>query len=386
MSPLLLWHNELRCIFWQKKPKQTHFGNWRLCILFSLYTCYIAGLLLCAYAGPTVGVETAMLHKYMVQSAVWIGWLFSAIYTVCMVLKEAKQIKKSNLSYFNEFYNLLDIVGCLSTACSLSFMLALSINRGSAEEAPWLDPVQAIAGLARGCGIIKFFCGLELTAFLVYMLEAIIKDCVDFMVLLATVLASFGYAFHLLLKHVILTEDQPSEFAQVPESLTTVYEMMNGAFDIAYFRQSHFWYIAVPLFVIFMLVVPTVMLNALIAIMGDTFEKVQQNKVAAGRIEFARIILELEEEGEQKPHRDSAEYVPDAARPGKSSYLHVLAARSNLASGGEWQGRSRTMLSKFETIECSLGGLGQEVAAMEKGVHSLVGESGLNVDALGEHS
>jgi uncharacterized protein YggU (UPF0235/DUF167 family) len=40
-----------------------------------------------------------------------------------------------------------------------------------------------------------------------------------------------------------------------------------------------------------MIFVPTVMLNALIAIMSDTFERVQQHMIAAGRLERAKIIL-----------------------------------------------------------------------------------------------
>jgi hypothetical protein len=40
-----------------------------------------------------------------------------------------------------------------------------------------------------------------------------------------------------------------------------------------------------------MIFVPTVMLNALIAIMSDTFERVQQHMIGAGRLERAKIIL-----------------------------------------------------------------------------------------------
>jgi hypothetical protein len=48
------------------------------------------------------------------------------------------------------------------------------------------------------------------------------------------------------------------------------------------------------MFVIFMLMVPTVMFNALIAIMGDTYGRVNDQKQAASLHERAKLVLELE--------------------------------------------------------------------------------------------
>jgi hypothetical protein len=73
-----------------------------------------------------------------------------------------------------------------------------------------------------------------------------------------------------------------------------VFDMMFGSFDLQYFRKASNPPLVIAHFVLFMVIVPTVMLNALIAIMGDTFARVKQHMIAAGRLERAKIILELE--------------------------------------------------------------------------------------------
>ena len=80
-------------------------------------------------------------------------------------------------------------------------------------------------------------------------------------------------------------------------SFITVHNMMYGAFDMSHFDNYHgvrSWVLTLLMFVGFMLMVPTVMFNALIAIMGDTYGRVNDQKEAAGLHERAKLILELE--------------------------------------------------------------------------------------------
>lgn len=76
-------------------------------------------------------------------------------------------------------------------------------------------------------------------------------------------------------------------------------------------------------------------------VQSDTFERVQQNKVAAGRFEYAMIILELED-GCPETYEDS-----------HHSHLHVLKPRGKAAAGNEWQGRSRLMFKKVIHSRCN---------------------------------
>ena len=162
--------------------------------------------------------------------------------------------------------------------------------------------------------------------------------------------------------------------------------LLFGAFEIKYFRESDFWFIAVPLFILFMLLVPTVMLNALIAIMSDTFARVQQHQVAAGRLEFAKIILELEEQTSSAYDRWREEqmYVPDDAHEGDSCFLHVLAPLRKSASNR--QARSQRIFRELEGVQDSIQHVADDVSMLDNSVDVLMGESGLNVDAVGGNS
>lgn len=80
-------------------------------------------------------------------------------------------------------------------------------------------------------------------------------------------------------------------------SFIAVHNMMYGDFDMSHFDNYHgirSWVLTLLMFVGFMLMVPTVMFNALIAIMGDTYGRVNDQKEAAGLHERAKLILELE--------------------------------------------------------------------------------------------
>ena len=55
--------------------------------------------------------------------------------------------------------------------------------------------------------------------------------------------------------------------AQTTMSFVNVFDMMLGAFDIETFRTAPYWMLSVSFFMLFMVFVNIVMLNALIAIM-----------------------------------------------------------------------------------------------------------------------
>eukprot|EP01046_Picozoa_sp_COSAG06_P036984 COSAG06_NODE_4132_length_4539_cov_1.639189_5_plen_179_part_00 len=85
----------------------------------------------------------------------------------------------------------------------------------------------------------------------------------------------------------------------------------------------------------------SVCVSLVVVVQSDTFERVQQNKVAAGRFEYAIIILELED-GCPETYEDS-----------HHSHLHVLKPRGKAAAGNEWQGRSRLMFKKVIHSRCN---------------------------------
>ena len=54
-------------------------------------------------------------------------------------------------------------------------------------------------------------------------------------------------------------------------SFVSVFDVMMGDFSVVTFKHGRYWLLPVSFFILFMLGVPTVMLNALIAIMVSCF-------------------------------------------------------------------------------------------------------------------
>ena len=67
--------------------------------------------------------------------------------------------------------------------------------------------------------------------------------------------------------HVFARSEQMRCAAQTTMSFVNVFDMVLGAFDIETFRTAPYWMLSVSFFMLFMVFVNIVMLNALIAIM-----------------------------------------------------------------------------------------------------------------------
>merc|ERR1711871_707500 len=101
------------------------------------------------------------------------------------------------------------------------------------------------------------------------MLGAIALDTMPFLLVLLILLVGFSFAFYMLQRD---QSNKDSVFVSLPGSVLGVFDMgIMGDFDVDVFRLASNWFIAVPLFATFIVMVPIVMLNSLIAIMSDTF-------------------------------------------------------------------------------------------------------------------
>jgi len=186
------------------------------------------------------------------------------------------------------------------------------------------------------------------------------------------ILFAFGATFHLLLRKnnaaayaslgrfnvtdAAATVDEDDEamaggmFDDTVMAFVAVYDMMYGAFDIEIFRAAPVWpAVAVFDFLLFMLLVPTVMLNALIAFMNGTYEKVDANQTETMLTEKLSLILEFESSMKFVPgHREIGKWekqlraVCTATVPfsNREPYLHLLGPQATTAAA-EMQARRR---------------------------------------------
>ena len=87
-----------------------------------------------------------------------------------------------------EFWNIIDLLVALLSAISLAMMAATT--RTDAVDIDLLRCFQATAGLLGGIKLLSFLRGLDFSAFLISMLEAIVADMVNFFAVLLVIMVS----------------------------------------------------------------------------------------------------------------------------------------------------------------------------------------------------
>ena len=88
--------------------------------------------------------------------------------------------------------------------------------------------------------------------------------------------------------------DGPYGMDSIQMSLFANFLLLLGDFDAEEFSASSSYGLTLALFVVFMFFINIVMLNLLIAIMGDIFDRIQENAKAEFIFARAQIIIELE--------------------------------------------------------------------------------------------
>jgi len=179
--------------------------------------------------------------------------------------------------YLFDSWNFIDlsIIGLWLTCYSL---------RGTDEDDPTLQFLCALGVLSIWAKILYFGRGIKAYSILIEILRRITIDMKYFMLLLGTFLGAFAVAFR------CLKVDK-----SVGRSLLRVYDMMFGEFDSGVFGDdSSVPEYTMPLFVLFLFIVPLILLNSLIALMGDSYGIAQENAKSVYLLSRANLIVEYE--------------------------------------------------------------------------------------------
>ena len=150
-----------------------------------------------------------------------------------------------------------------------------------------------------------------------------------FLGILLVILAGFATAF------TWLVPSSEEGYASLPDVFYTLYNVMiGGGADDVYFAGSRSPEVSIALYFSFMLIVAIVLLNLLIAIMGDSFDRVQENAEDVFQRERAGQLVEMELNMTNEELKNE-EYFP--------KYVDVLMAAdgsgSDSGAGEEWSGR-----------------------------------------------
>ena len=194
--------------------------------------------------------------------------------------------------YFKDFWNWLDM---LHIIIGISVVILVWMQSSKAL------PVLAIASFFRWWGTLFYLqvCICCLTSVCVNffissvqafdssgpyvrMLVEIVKAIRWFMIIMFISILATWNAFTLLLKRPCphIDDDSTCESPRNAVSVfETMYDMINtllfGNGDVSTLRASDYYFLVVPIFIFSMIAMPIVLLNMLIAIMGDSYELIQ---------------------------------------------------------------------------------------------------------------
>ena len=146
--------------------------------------------------------------------------------------------------------------------------------------------------------LLSYFRSTRTIGPIIAMIMAIIRDMLPFMIVLFLLMAGGAFAMPLLMGVLDTAATNAEEitaadgFADPQRSFVTIYMWLNGDWDVAAY-ESHTG--ALAYFYLFLLLTSIVMMNLLIAIMGDSFNRVREQQRVQARIVRAQIINEIEQ-------------------------------------------------------------------------------------------
>jgi hypothetical protein len=255
-------------------------------------------------------VHVAALAVYIIEIASgnrfydneWSARLLYAVAGICVmsayvVFFELRQLLgfqlhhglvSGTIMYVCSFWN----IGDLLTALVPLYAIALDAAGGAIDEGhvhvKGLLACSAILMFMRSAQLLQ---GFELTGWLVMVLMQNVIDMVGFIVLVSTSIFFFSLAFLMLF---VDADGGERGYRQAWHSLMSTFTMgVFADFDVHVLDGGNTINtpMSVTLFVLFMVIVGVVSLNALIAFLGDSYAKVQDRQVEATLSLKARLIV-----------------------------------------------------------------------------------------------
>jgi len=270
--------------------------------------------------------------------------------TLCLclyfVLNEFSQaIQAESLrEHYGGIWNVLDVLSLGS------ILLAYAVRFFISTESSVL--VFAVALPLAYLSTLYYMQGFEESGKLVRMIIGITKGIGSFTTILTVCLVGFSFSFFILYRagpgeyasagaggaDVV---DGPFGMSNWAMSIFTGFLLLLGDFNAEEFSASASYGLTLTLFVVFMFFINIVMLNLLIAIMGDIFDQIQETADAQFMIARAQIVLEFEGK------LSSAVMSSEKHFP---TWLQVLAP-SLESESTDWQGRVKALKAAITRLE-----------------------------------
>jgi hypothetical protein len=146
-----------------------------------------------------------------------------------------------------------------------------------------------VSAIASYANILYFLRAFETTGPLVSMILRISKDVRYLMFVVLIVCVGFSQAFW-----IVSRSDKSLPFSTYEGSVLYSFTFLLGNFDPSLFEGVPLYRFAIAMSSIYMIIVSILLLNLLIALMGDSYGSVKEKGLAQWKLEQAQIITEMQ--------------------------------------------------------------------------------------------
>ena len=199
------------------------------------------------------------------------------------VYSESKQYMTGIIEYLEDIWNFIDFTVIMTSTAANVLRLVYW------DDTPASIILLSFASVFMWFNILYFLRAFEATGPLVSMIMKISDDMKYLIFVVLLVLVGFSQAFWLVSR-----EDSELPFGKLDNSLLNSFSFMLGGYDPEGFAGAKLESFALFLSTIYMLIVSILLLNLLIALMGDSYGAVKEKGLAQWRLEQAEIITEMQ--------------------------------------------------------------------------------------------
>lgn len=140
--------------------------------------------------------------------------------------------------------------------------------------------------------LLYYFLPYKSTGPLIILIFEILKDIRFFVVVVIMILIGFGTMFF-----VLFSDEEESENAELDtyiKSIVTTFGMMLGQFESGYFVNTNVPAVSTVVLMLYLFIMMIVMINLLIAIMGDSFDRIKPMQELSFYVARYQIINDIE--------------------------------------------------------------------------------------------
>lgn len=256
-------------IFNTKYVSMLLFDKWKAVKWFMLFQALVyVSFLLCYSLFITLNLEIFMIIAFALNCI--------------LVIYEVVQMSFTGISYWEDIWNIIDITRFV--LFTLLFFLTFWYKIISL---PYLEVLVILIAWVKGLTYFRIF---NSTRYLVYLIFEVVKDMISFITM--TFYAIIGLS--LMLYTMRNFEDKDIKNNDYRYFLGYVY--MNGIGDYGTFdfNVGDFELTSFMIFSLTSIVNTIIMMNLLISIIGDTYDRVQQGIMVADLKQLAEMIIEIE--------------------------------------------------------------------------------------------